>query len=148
MTRGPVAAVLLLRADGAALLQHRDERPEIPHAGKWTPPGGHCEPGESIEACARREFAEETGYRLGVLCRLIEFLDAHAEGFQPLRLTVFGSRYDGVQALDCREGQAVQFIPREEAHRYPIPGYLVDLWDCAVNAAILQGELAATRQQA
>jgi hypothetical protein len=30
--RDSVAAVLLLRADGAALLQHRDDRPGLRHA--------------------------------------------------------------------------------------------------------------------
>lgn len=33
-------------------------------AGTWTVPGGHLEYGESVEDCARREVAEETGMKL------------------------------------------------------------------------------------
>ena len=58
-----VGAVFLLRKDGAALLQLRDEKPGLRHAGKWVPPGGHAEDWEKIEDCASREFYEETNYK-------------------------------------------------------------------------------------
>jgi ADP-ribose pyrophosphatase YjhB (NUDIX family) len=42
-------------ADGAILLVRRADD------GTWCLPGGRVEFGESVEACAAREFAEETG---------------------------------------------------------------------------------------
>jgi hypothetical protein len=35
----------------------------------------------------------------------------------------------------CREGQALAFLDRRNAGSYPIPPYLVDLWDRALAAA-------------
>lgn len=133
-THRTVAAIVLLRADGAALLQHRDDRPDIPHPGLWTPPGGHCESGESLEHCARREFLEETNYRCDEILWLTTFED-RVEGHRPCWLTVFWAQYDGRQVPVCREGEALQFIRREDASAYPIPAYLVRVWDRALAAA-------------
>jgi 8-oxo-dGTP pyrophosphatase MutT (NUDIX family) len=126
-----VGGIVLLRADGAALLQHRDDKPGLPHAGLWVFPGGHCEPGESVEACARREFLEETAYLCDALDELQTIRELAVEGFPPIHLTVFWARYDGVQAVRCLEGQALAFIERAHAGRYPMPDYLIRLWDLA-----------------
>jgi 8-oxo-dGTP pyrophosphatase MutT (NUDIX family) len=124
-----VGAIFLLRADGAALLQHRDDIPGLPHAGLWVPPGGHCEDGESLERCARREFEEETTYRCGSLTWLTTFDNLVVEDRAPFHLGVYWAVYDGAQTVQCLEGQALEFVDRGDASRYPIPGYLVDLWD-------------------
>lgn len=58
--REPVVGVgaLLLRPDGAVLIGHRIKRGET---ASWCLPGGHVEAGESFEAAAVREIAEESG---------------------------------------------------------------------------------------
>ena len=53
-SRERVSAVILLRDDGAALMQHRDDKPGLRNAGMWVPPGGHRDPGEEAVACAGR----------------------------------------------------------------------------------------------
>jgi 8-oxo-dGTP pyrophosphatase MutT (NUDIX family) len=129
-----VAAVVLLRADGAALLQHRDDKPGLPRAGMWVPPGGHRDPGESPLDCARRELYEETGYRCDGLHWLDTFLDRVEGGFAPQRLHVFWGAYDGAQELRCLEGQALEFVPRSAAAAYPMPAFVVPVWDRAMGA--------------
>jgi 8-oxo-dGTP pyrophosphatase MutT (NUDIX family) len=126
--------VFLLNDQGAVLLQHRDNKPGLPHANLWVPPGGHCENGEAEEECARREFQEETSYRCGPLHWLDQFEDQVA-GFPPYVLTVFWASYDGEQCIVCGEGQAIEFINREHADRYSIPPYIMRLWDRALAAS-------------
>lgn len=128
-----VGGIVLLRPDGAALLQHRDEKPGLPHAGLWVFPGGHCEFEERIEDCARREFLEETGYRCDDVYELDTIRQLTVEGFPAIQLTVFWSRYDGVQPVQCLEGQALAFIERAYANRHPMPDYLLRLWDLALT---------------
>ncbi len=129
-----VAAVILLRHDGAALLQHRDDKPGLRNAGMWVPPGGHAESDESMVDCARRELREETEYDASDLRFLLSFEDA-VEGWPAYWLEFFWCWYDGVQSLVCHEGQALIFIERSIAASYPIPGYLVNAWDAALAAA-------------
>ena len=133
--REPATAVVLLRADGAALLQHRDEKPGLPNPGLWVFPGGHCEPGESMESCARREFLEETAYHCRELTALATLDALPVDGFPPVDLTVFWTMYDGVQQVRCLEGQALRFVARSAAGQYAIRDFLVRLWDLALGAA-------------
>lgn len=132
MTR-QVAGIILLRDDGAVLLQHRDDKPGLRHAGEWVMSGGHCEPDETIEACARREFREETDYHCDDLHWLSSFENEAVAG---CHCTMFWGLYDGRQPVRCREGQALKFVTRDEASCYPIPGYLRDLWDLALAASM------------
>jgi 8-oxo-dGTP pyrophosphatase MutT (NUDIX family) len=140
--RRPVAAVFLLRDDGAALLQHRDDKPGLTHAGEWVPPGGHCEPDEPLDACGRREFLEETGYKCATLIPLASYVDDHDDGRAPEHLTVFWDRYDGVQPVACYEGQAVEFVERHRASSYAIPHFILRLWDLALAAAGFEIDVA------
>ena len=129
-----VSGVVLLRADGAALLQLRDDRPGLRLAGNWVFPGGHSDPGETAHACARREFLEETAYACGELYLLVDFLDDTE--FPTQQLTFFWARYDGLQTPRCLEGQALEFVARADSAARRAPRYLRKVWDLAVAAAL------------
>ena len=129
-TLSRVGAVFLLRDDGAALLQMRDDKPGLRNAARLVPPGGHADPGEAIETCARREFLEETEYVCGELHWLCSFVDEMPD-WPPYELTVFWARYDGRQKYACREGQWLEFVRREDEAAHRTPPYLAALWDRA-----------------
>ncbi|MBM3835539.1 MAG: NUDIX hydrolase [Verrucomicrobia bacterium] len=131
-----VAGVVLLRPDKAALLQLRDEKPGLRHAGLWVFPGGQCEAGETIEGCARRELFEETGYKCQKLQRLTEFIYCQDDGNPPDRVTFFWDRFDGAQTVSCHEGQALRFFCRDEAPINQMPDFLLQVWDQALDAAM------------
>ncbi|OIB58435.1 NUDIX domain-containing protein [Natrialba sp. SSL1] len=68
----PCATVAVVDPDESAVLCV--ERGVPPGVGEWTLPGGHMEIGESPEAAAARELAEETGLEVDPLS--LEILDA------------------------------------------------------------------------
>lgn len=124
---------MLIRKDGAALMQLRDLKEGLRNSGKWVPPGGHAELDEDMKTCARRELLEETAYDCSNLQFLAEFED-HVKGWPPYMLTIFWAYYDGIQQLQCMEGQDLKFIKRDQADSYDIPIYLLTLWDKALFA--------------
>ena len=129
-----VAATMVVRRDGAALLQHRDNKPGLRASGMWGLPGGHAEAGESMLDCARRELREETEYEAPDLWFLSSF-DRTDEYGAMFRVTFFWCWYDGVQPVICHEGQALAFVARSAVENYPVPAYLFDVWDSALVAA-------------
>jgi 8-oxo-dGTP diphosphatase len=58
-------AVYVFTPDFERLLFIRHRKP--PLAGRWLPPGGHVDPGETPEECAVREVREETGQEIDLL---------------------------------------------------------------------------------
>jgi 8-oxo-dGTP diphosphatase len=114
------------------LLQHRDNRPDIPAPGLWVFPGGHADPGESPEDCAVRELEEETAYHAPRLDFLLSFEDDFF-GQLPVRpMDVFWGIYDGLQPVECREGQDLRFVLREDAPGLQTPPYQLAIWDLAL----------------
>jgi 8-oxo-dGTP diphosphatase len=56
---------MVFRRGRVLLLRRRTDLPLYP--GCWDLPGGHVEPGESLEAALVREVREETGYSVRVI---------------------------------------------------------------------------------
>ncbi|WP_163549468.1 NUDIX domain-containing protein [Candidatus Frankia nodulisporulans] len=61
------ADVVALSETGGVLHVLLIRRGWPPYTGMWALPGGHLDPGETAEAAARRELAEETGLHAGDL---------------------------------------------------------------------------------
>lgn len=129
-----VCGIIVLRADGAALLQHRDDIPTINDPGLWVIPGGHVEPGETVIQAAVREVEEETCYR-SACPRLLADFHGHELGYPgDFRMVFFWDEYDGRQRIECREGQAAGFVLRADAPLLPAREYLTRIWDLAQAA--------------
>jgi 8-oxo-dGTP diphosphatase len=68
---------LVVVRDGRLLLLKR--RPDDYLPDYWEVPGGHIDPGESLEDAMRRELYEETGMHLKTVRALVGVFDYHGE---------------------------------------------------------------------
>lgn len=126
-----VCAVVLLNENYDALLQLRDEKEGLSASGLWVFPGGHKELDEDIISCARREFLEETGYLCYHLKWIMSINDAFIDKPQVL-LHIFSDKYNKDKSYTCYEGQALEFIPRQNAEKMKVPEYITLIWDLAI----------------
>ena len=103
----------------------RQYRP-IVSAELWELPAGTIEPGESAEACARRELVEEAGYEAGVLEPLGEALAD--VGFTDDRIFLFVARdlRPVARNLESDERIEVAVTPLSEAYRMADAGEILD----------------------
>jgi len=108
------ALLLLVRDDGAVLLQHRDDNPAIDYPGLWAIPGGANEPGEQPIAAAVREIEEETGYRIAPEALKLIVRRTDAKNGVPVLRHYFWAAYDGRQPVLCLEGQEMRWVHEPE----------------------------------
>jgi 8-oxo-dGTP pyrophosphatase MutT (NUDIX family) len=110
-----VAAGVVVRRGTQVLLQQRGGD------GLWGLPGGALNPGETLEAAARRELLEETGLSAGTLTlRDVysgpEFVVSYPDGFSAF---VVGATYEtwevtGSAAADGTEGVALKWFNEDD----------------------------------
>jgi ADP-ribose pyrophosphatase len=85
-------------------------------------PAGTLEPGETREACARREFLEETGYRAGPLRQLAAYYTS--PGYSDELMTIF--RADGCEPAggDVNPDELIRVmrVPLADIPRLVAPG--------------------------
>jgi ADP-ribose pyrophosphatase YjhB (NUDIX family) len=103
--------VVVLRPDAVLLV--RRARP--PLAGAWSIPAGAQRLGETAEACARRELAEETGLAVGplALCFHTDLIEHDPNGAVRFHYAVldFCARWQGGEPRAASDAAAAAWAP-------------------------------------
>ena len=127
-----ISTIILIKDNGDALLQLRDNVPHITNPNIWTFPGGCKEDEEDFYVAAIRELKEETGY----ISKKLKFLGKHFIKQSDLTnetIYFFMDIYDGVQKISCYEGQKMEFTSRNEADTKNLSNFLIKFWDKAIK---------------
>jgi mutator protein MutT len=109
-----VAAAIVERA-GTFLVTRRPKGVHL--EGLWEFPGGKCEPGESHEACLRRELREELGSDLRVLGEI--FRVSHSYADRVVELHFF--RCDMLEEPRPLIGQDIRWVTGEQLLELEFP---------------------------
>lgn len=94
------------------LMLYRNKKKDDQNRGKWIGVGGKVEPGETVDACVRREVYEETGMELTSFTRR-GIIDFFLEGFGSERMYLYTARAESSEFTECSEG-TLKWIPKEE----------------------------------
>jgi len=123
--RVPAVAYIVPLLDDGRVVLIRQYRP-IVNAEIWELPAGTIEPGESPEACARRELVEEAGYEAGRLESLGEALADPGLTDEKIYLFVARDLRVVTRELDADELIEVAPVTLAAAYRMADAGEILD----------------------
>ena len=111
------STLIYLEKAGKYLMLHRVRKKNDVNHDKWIGVGGRFEPGETAEACARREVTEETGYVMGCINYrgIVTFISDTAP-HEEMHLFTCGD-FQG-EMHDCDEG-VLEWIHRDRLAALP-----------------------------
>lgn len=116
----PAVSALVFRDGSVLLVKRRDE----PNQGRWSPPGGSVELGETVEEAAARETLEETGVTVRPI-RVVdvrEFLDRDGDGrirWHYVLMSVLCEYVSG-DPFPATDADNAKFIPLKELGEYEV----------------------------
>lgn len=110
-----VVIAAVVERQGRFLLTRRREGTHL--AGHWEFPGGKREPGETDEACLRRELREELGVDVRVGPKLFETRYRYPDRAVHLRFY----RCELVGRPRPQLGQPMRWVRRDDLARLPLP---------------------------
>jgi ADP-ribose pyrophosphatase YjhB (NUDIX family) len=118
----PIVGIgVVLWRDNAVLLVRRGRAPWM---GQWSLPGGAQELGETAEAAARRELAEETGLQAGPLALVahVDSIDREADGRIRYHYTIldFCGRWQSGEPVAGDDVTEAVFAPDDRLDAYAL----------------------------
>ena len=96
------------------LLQLRDNKANIPYAGKWVFPGGDKKTGESPKETAKRELLEELGLQTS---KLEEVLTLYHHSHKVAEHFYYIPLHDAPISVEAQEGQKWRYFSFDEIER-------------------------------
>jgi len=136
----PAVSVALVRGERILVVKRR----YAPSRGLYAFPGGRVEPGETLEAAARRELFEETGLEAGPLSPVAEMIVGPSAGDAPVRsgdapvryrLHVFSASHVGGEPVSADDAEEALFVTLDELRALPLTGNVGE-----IAAALLAAE--------
>lgn len=119
----PIVGIgIVVIRDGTHVLLCRRGKP--PNVGSWTLPGGAQEVGESCEAAARRELAEETGLTVGRMhfTAYVDTIRRDEDGRVQFHYTIldFAARWEAGEPIAGSDVSEVAWAPLDDLGPYEL----------------------------
>jgi 8-oxo-dGTP diphosphatase len=108
-----LATLCYVRHNRHTLMMLRNKKADDIHEGKWNGLGGKFDPGETPEACARREILEESGLHAEALQMRGFITFPIFKDHEDWYVFVFTATAATRELGDCAEGE-LRWIPDEE----------------------------------
>ncbi|MGW0518240.1 NUDIX hydrolase [Crossiella sp. NPDC003009] len=119
-----VAGVVVDGAGRVLVIRRRDN-------GRWEPPGGVLEVGETFEQGVRREVCEETG----IVVRVERLTGVYQNLVRDVVALVFRCSPETTEAVPTEEASEVRWLALEQVREVMVPAFAIRVADAFAEVA-------------